>query len=298
VEVRNGAIIEEYTSDIIQMVRLFSELVRLGQSQFLDNRDAAWEWILKYPLHTQVWKGYFEDIHLDPHNQNRDQLSCLETARFILQHPEFDPDWKVHVPTIIKWVHDALDAQPFYSTVPIHEQKFCFHVMGSHTVRYASLCAAWAKASGEAEYQERAIRSFNWATYMANEDGTVNVGIDRPDYYNQCWFTDGYFDNLPHFLDGMAAIPGLAPSSTDHLLSSTSIVRDIQYGSLSVSYPIFDEQASEILRLTFLPTQVRSGAEILPEIQESGNGPGWKQDESSGAVRVMHTASDVEITGK
>jgi hypothetical protein len=42
-----------------------------------------------------VWEGYFEDIRLDPENANRDQLSPLETARYILQtaaiarsHPE------------------------------------------------------------------------------------------------------------------------------------------------------------------------------------------------------------------
>ncbi len=298
VDVRNGAIIEEYTSDIIQMVRLFGELVRLGQSQFLDNRDAAWEWILKYPLSSKVWKGYFEDIRLDPTNQNRDQLSCLETARFILQHPEFDPDWKEHVPAMIEWVRETLGAKPFYSAVPIHEQKFCFHVMGSHTARYASLCAAWAKASGEDEYREKAIRSFNWATYMANEDGTVNVGIDRPDYYNQCWFTDGYFDYVPHFLDGMAALPALALSTTDHLLSSTSLVQDIQYKPLAVNYRTYDEQAHETLRLTFLPTRILSGSEILPQLQVPGAEPGWFQDTPDGVVRVYHSANDVEISGK
>jgi len=297
VDVRNGAVIEEYTSDIIQMVRLFGELVRLGQTQYLDLRDAAWEWIIKYPLRTQIWKGYFEDIRLDPLNQNREQLSCLETARYILQNPEMDPGWKDHVPALIDWVRDTLGAQPFFTAVPIHEQKFCYFVMGSHTARYASLCALWANASGDLDYQERAIRSFNWATYMANADGTVTVGIDRPDYYNQCWFTDGYFDYVTHFLDGMAALPELAPFALDHLLSSTSIVRDISYAARSIRYYTFDERASEMLRLTFQPTSVRSGGELLSEIIEPGSKQGWFFDASSGVFRVLHTAHEVEVSG-
>ena len=298
IDVRNGAVIEEYTSDIIQMVRLFGELVRLGQTQYLDLRDAAWEWIIKYPLRTQIWKGYFEDIRLDPHNQNREQLSCLETTRYILQNPEMDTDWKDHVPALIDWVRDTLGSQPFFTAVPIHEQKFCYFVMGSHTARYASLCALWANASGDPDYRERAIRSFNWATYMANEDGTVTVGIDQPDYYNQCWFTDGYFDYVPHFLDGMATLPELAPSALDHLLSSTSIVRDISYAARFIRYRTFDERASETLRLTFQPTLVRSGGELLPEIPELESKPGWSFDASSGVLRVLHTVHEVEVSGR
>jgi hypothetical protein len=298
IDVRNGAIIEEYTSDIIQMVRLFGELIRIGQTQYTDIHDSAWEWILRYPLRTQVWKGYFEDIRLDPHNQNRDQLSCLETARYILQHRDLDPDWRVHVPMLIEWVRDELSAAPFFTAVPIHEQKFCYYVMGSHTARYASLCALWSEASGSVEYQERAQRSFNWATYMASEDGTVTVGVDRPDYYNQCWFTDGYFDYVPHFLDGMAALPVLAPYTSDHLLRSTSIVQEIHYAPLSVRYKTFDNRASEVLRLTFKPQKVLSGGNLLPETDVMTSDSAWSFDPVVNVVRINHPSNDVEISGR
>ncbi len=101
--------------------------------------------------------------------------------------------------------------------------------MGSHTARFASVAARFAERTGDPTYRELARRSFNWASYMANEDGTVTVGVDRPDYYNQCWFTDGYFDYVPHFIDGLAAMPELADAATDHMLSSTSVVQEISY---------------------------------------------------------------------
>jgi hypothetical protein len=133
---------------------------------------------------------------------------------------------------------------------------------------------------------------------MADVDGTVTVGIDRPDYYNQCWFTDGYFDYVPHFLDGMAALPEMAPSALDHLIGSTSIIQNIRYDPLAVRYRSFDERATETLRLTFRPTSVCSGGELLPEILDLGSEPGWVFDASNGVVRVLHTDREVEISGK
>jgi hypothetical protein len=290
-------VIEEYTADVIQAVRLFDELMRLGDARYAHARQAAWNWILQFPLQTNVWKGYFEDIRLDPEDANRDQLSPLETARYILQNPEADPNWRDDVPHLIEWVRGNLGAAPFYSAVPIHEQKFCWHVMGSHTARYASLCAAWAEISGDTGFRERAIRSFNWATYMASDDGTVTVGIDRPDYYNQCWFTDGYFDYVPHFIDGMAAMPETAPRDSDHLLRSSSVVQRIDYTPLAVRYRTFDANATELLRLTFRPARVLADGVELPEIDRLCDDAGWSFDAELHVLRVRHLGCNVEIRG-
>jgi len=323
VDVRDGRVIEEYTADIIQAVRLFDELIRLGDTKYAAARDVAWNWILQYPVRNGVWKGYFEDIRLDPENANRDQLSPLETARYILQSAViarsavcdeaisksrvgdcFAPlamtkqlDRREDVPRLIEWVRENLGASPFYTAVPIHEQKFCWHVMGSHTARYASLCALWAEISGDASYRERAIRSFNWATYMASDDGTVTVGIDRPDYYDQCWFTDGYFDFVPHFIDGMAAMPETAPRDSDHLLRSSSVVQAIAYAPLRICYRTFDANASEVLRLTFKPARVLADGAELRQVESLRGEPAWSFDAALNVVRVRHSARNVEILG-
>jgi hypothetical protein len=338
VDARAGRVIEEYTANIIQAVRLFDELIRLGDSKYVAARGAAWEWILQYPMQNGMWKGYFEDIRLDPANMNRDQLSPLETARYILQaaviasvlsgaafsaaeskerdEATLAPHASAgvsksrvgdcfaslamtdEVPRLIEWVCENLGAAPFYAAVPIHEQKFCWHVMGSHTARYASLCALWAEVSGDASYRERAIRSFNWATYMASDDGTVTVGIDRPDYYNQCWFTDGYFDFVPHLIDGMAAMPETAPRDSDHLLRASSVVQMIEYAPLHIRYRTFDSNAREVLRLTFKPTRVLADGVVLCEVEELRDEPAWSSDAALNVVRVKHSARNIEILGR
>ena len=297
VAVRDGRVIETYTSDMIQSVRLFDELVRLGLDEYRSPRDQVMDWIRKYPLSNNLWKGYFEDIRLDPENNNRDQLSALETARYLIQHPAADPNWKSTVPGLIGWVRDTFGAPEFFSAIPIHEQKYCYFVMGSHTARFASLCAHWFEVSGDESYREMAIRALNWAAYMANEDGTVTVGVDRPDYYDQCWFTDGYFDYVPHFIDTMASIPTLAPDDSDHMLRSSTVICEISYRSQQITYKTFDPAGSQRLKLTFEPTLLTCGGNALPALSEPGQLTGWYFDKASHLLTVNHDRPTVQISG-
>jgi len=301
VAVGDGAIVEAYTSHVIPAIRLFDELIQLdGESVSLygEARQMAWDWLQRYPMQNNCWKGYFEDIRLDPENNNRDQYSALETARYLLLHPECDAQWQKHARDLIEWVRQTLGGEPFFQAVPIHEQKYCYHVMGSHTVRYASLCALYAKATGDKAYAERAFRSFNWASYMTDENGWVRVGIDEPDYYNQCWFTDGYFDYVPHFLDGMACLPKTAPQAIDRLLSSTSIVQQILYEPLQIRYRTFSKNARETLRLTFTPQTVKSAGQPLSRVEGASQDLGWSFDQGLGLLIVHHDSHDVGIHGQ
>ena len=297
VDVRDGKVVEEYTAHMIPVVRLFDEMIRLGESNFQSSRDQVWEWIKKYPLNNNMWKGHFEDIRLDVENENRDQVSPLETAQYILEHKDQVQDWKSTAKDLIDWVKDTLGATPFYSAIPIHEQKYCFFVMGSHTARFANLCALYAEHSGEAVYREMALRSFNWASYMTNENGTVTVGIDRPDYFNQCWFTDGYFDYVPHFINGMAALPETAPAHEDHLLRSTNIIQNIRYAEHRITYRTNSETGGQRLRLSFEPKQIMADGREIRRVGKLDCQPGWVLGDIPFVVDVQPAAKEVEIVG-
>ena len=297
VNVKDGSIVEEYTAHMIAAVYLFDDLIDLGKSQYQKERDIIWNWIQDFPLQNNIWKGYFEDIRLDPKNENRDQLSPLETARYILEHRSQFPDWQIIVGELIDWVRETLGGQPFFSAIPIHEQKFCYFVMGSHTARFASVCARFAELTGSEKYREMAVRSFNWASYMANTDGTVTVGIDHPDYYNQCWFTDGYFDYVPHFLDGMAALPEMAPDDEDHMLRSTSVIRQILYQPNLVSYCCYDGSGCQRLRLSFQPSDIIVDDKPLPKKQNLDEEPGWSLGNVPYVVDIRPGARNVMIRG-
>lgn len=298
VNVRDGSPVEEYTSRWIPAVRLFDELSRLGVGEYRSIRDQIWAWIEKYPLKNNIWKGHFEDIRLDPGNENRDQVSTLETARYLLQNKDRFPEWQRLVKGLIDWVKDTLGGHPFYTAIPVHEQKFCYFPMGSHTARFACLSALYAEQTGDVAYREQAIRSFNWASYMANDDGTVTVGIDRPDYYNQCWFTDGYFDYVPHFIDGMASLPELAPADSDHMLRSTTVIQDISYQPYQISYRTADSDGIQKFRLTFQPVHILADGKPLAQQKTLGAGPGWVFDPARFMLEIQSGSREVHVTGR
>jgi len=298
VDVRGGQIIEEYSSHFIPAVRLFDELIRLGQGDFRSVRDQVWAWLERYPLKNNLWKGYFEDICLDPGNENREQVSPLETARYILQNKDRFPAAAETVKKLIDWVRETLGGQSFFTAVPIHEQKYCYYLMGSHTARFACLSALYAEETGDPACQEQALRSFNWASYMASEDGTVTVGVDRPDYYNQCWFTDGYFDYVPHFIEGMAAMPLCAPADADHMLRSSSVVQEISYQPCQIAYRTFGAEGTQKFRLTFQPAQVLAARKPLARRALLADEPGWSFDPTLRVLKVRPGAREVIVAGR
>ena len=86
---------EEYTANTIGPIRLFDELLRLktGKTrEYRRARELAWDWLMTYPVRNHVWTQYFEDVLIYPdYRTNLNQYSPLETARYLLQHPELDP---------------------------------------------------------------------------------------------------------------------------------------------------------------------------------------------------------------
>jgi hypothetical protein len=306
---------EEYTAQVIAAIKLFDELGRLGLGGVGDYslaRKTAWEWLMKYPMKNHIWSAYFEDIPIDTDLLNWNQYSPLETARYLLQHPEIDSDWRKDAEGLIAWVERtfAVDvpATEHYRWVQqepvqygqrwganaISEQtQQDMDKMGSHTGRYASVCALFYEKTGDHSYKEKAFRSFNWATYMAHEDGLITEAMAEDNF----WYSDGYGDYMRQFLAGMASVPEWAPPNESHLLYSTSVVTKISYGRDELRYSTFDGDATETLRLAFTPARITAGGVTLAKRTDLRQ-PSWTLDSSTGVVRIRHRgAKDIAIRG-
>jgi len=300
-----GIVREEYASDEIAMVRLFDELVRLNlgdAKQYRSTRDIAWRWLLDVPMKNNTWVQYFEDIPIMDKLWNLNQYAPMETARYLMDHPDTDPQWRAHVAALIAFVEKtfAKDIEGYsgieWGANTISEQLDYDHKMGSHTSRYASVVARWTELESDPESKDKAFRSLNWATYMCREDGVVN---DQPRLDgNGIWFSDGYGDYIRHFMYAMGAQPEWAPSGENHLLRTTSIVREIKYSPSLISYATFDNHATETLRLGFVPKSVAAGDKLLPKRDELGS-PGWTFDPERKVLRIRHDDSrSVKISGE
>jgi hypothetical protein len=97
--------------------------------------------------------------------------------------------------------------------------------------------------TGDGSRKAGAIRRLNWATYMVDVDGKNRY----PE--NDIWLTDGYGDYVRHYLRAMAAAPELAPDDQNHLLRTSSVVKNISYGPDAITYTKFDERSSERFKL-------------------------------------------------
>jgi hypothetical protein len=217
----------------------------------------------------------------------------MRVARWLLTHPEFDPDWKDHVEHLLSWVEltfggdtDKEQGTQWGATV-LSEQQADMVKMGSHTARYGATSALWAEATGDDDARDRAARSLNWATYTCSEDGVVAVGEDKNEGW---WFSDGYGDYIRHFLVAMGTTPEWAPAREIHIVRSTSVVTHVDYAPARVSWTTFDADATETLRLPTRPVTVAMGGVALEERKDLA-GPGYTVRALRGGdyvVRVRH----------
>ena len=280
VHAETGAPREEYSSNVIGALMLFDELGRLAlghPEEYAAARATALAWLLRVPMKNDAWSGYFEDIDIqfEP-GQNPNQYSALRTARWLMAHRDADPAWRDHAAHLLAWaanvfgVDTATERGVQYGALVMSEQAHDMAKMGSHTARFGATGALWAAATGDRAARDLAARSLNWATYTCGEDGIVAVGNDKDQGW---WFTDGYGDYIRHFLVAMGAVPEWAPKRENHLVRSTSIVREIAYRPGRVEWTTFDGDATDTLRLTSRPLGVTVGGAPLAERADlSGEG--------------------------
>jgi hypothetical protein len=277
VNVGDGSVIAAYTSDMFAPVRLFGELMALGQTgggTYQKAQKSVWDWVMNYPIKTNKWSNFYEDVGDLPDNLG--QTVPMETARYILEHPAMDPNYKRDVPALLNWVKTRFGLPTVrYGAPSIREQDCCFFEMSNHTNRYAAVLAQWfgiltdANDAGAAAAREEARACFALSTYSAynqystkgNAINYVGIGYANP------WFVDCYFDYICHFLDGMKEMPELAPSDSDHILYSSSVVQSVSYKAGDISYRTFDHGGREMLRLTFTPSQVLADGKPLDRSQ-------------------------------
>ncbi len=270
VNMRTGETEDAYTADMIFVVEFFDKILAcdttLDKAQVKAKRDLVFNWIMENPVKTGLWSGYFEDVPELLYNIN--QFSPMETARYMLDNPDACKDYKQVVLDLLAFVKGRFGGTVRYGAASINEQDACFYEMGSHTARYGSVLARWAGETGCEQAKKEALATLALAEYIAyNKTSKGNISVNSVGlYWAGIWNSDCYFDYLPHFLEGMAAWPEIIPEGTDHIFSSTSMLKDVEYGPGSVRYTALDADGTERIKLSFKP-EILSGGKPLPKSQ-------------------------------
>jgi hypothetical protein len=256
---------------------------------------------MKYPMHNNVWVGYFEDVQGSMDNMN--QVIPLEFARYLLLHPENDPEWREHARQLMQWVKTT----PKWPKYMVHgamvttEQgsgkEFCCNLPNqccdSHSSRLAAVEALYYARTGDIAYKEAAYRTYNWVTYFQG----LPAGAHAP-FSTQWWFTDEFTDGPRRMMDAFWAAPEWAPAQESHLVGSLSAVTKVVYGAGGVTYSTFDADSTDVLRLNFVPDTIRVGGRAIA-VRKDLKQEGYTFDEATRVLRIRHTSSrDVDVEGK
>jgi hypothetical protein len=247
-----------YTANWTGTLRLFDELIRLKQGKLPAYHSAQAllsAWLRTYPMKNDKWGPFFEDVA----EWSNTEINADTLAWYLLEHPQWDAGWRQDARAILDWTLGTFGTNGWarYGVTPIQEQTV-YRVPGnSHTSRHASVEMLYAEKTGDCAHKAEAIRQLNWATYMVDDDGKNRYPND------DIWLTDGYGDYLRHYLRAMAAAPELAPTGQDHLLRSSSVIQQIEYGKEAIRYRTFAAASRERLRVAFEPASITAGGRRL-----------------------------------
>jgi hypothetical protein len=156
--------------------------------------------------------------------------------------------------------------------------------MGYQTARLGAQYALWYEVSGDAAYKDRAYRCLTYNTYMMQNNGQC---ADGPSETVGQWWSDCYGEAPRMYYGAMGAVPEWAPPDENHLLRSSSVVKSIAYTNDGVNYTTWDAAATEVFRLSSVPTNVLADSVPLPRRDDLAQ-PGWTYDSDSGVLRVRH----------
>ncbi len=255
---RTHQIPASYTTNWTGALRLFEDLVALKQGDakaYGRARDMLAAWLKAYPLKTNKWGPFFEDVPTGMWSETETNADTL--AWYILENPKWDPQWREQAKRTMDWSYAFFANREWedVGAVVINEQTVYQQPGNSHTARHASVELLYAERTGDLNNKEAAIRRLNWATYMVDADGknlyptTTRANAGKPRTGGGIWLTDGYGDYVRHYLRAMASFPELAPEDQNHLLRSSSVIRSVTYGPDSISYEKFDASSTERFKL-------------------------------------------------
>ena len=263
VNMKTGKIVSDYGTNWFGCIRLFDMLIAANTGDvksYKSVRKKVQEWLLQYPVKNGLWVDGHTD-NLTAGTRNLSNMSASNAGLYISDESQFDPGWKTTLPSLIRWteenfVYKSAPGEPstMWGANLVSEQVDFMPKMDYQTARYAAQCARWYAVSGDDEYKEKAYRSINWVTYCNDANGKafespVSKGVNS-------WWSDSYGECPIMFYHVFAAIPEWAPAGENHILYSTSILKDVSYSDKLVKYTAAENVGADYLRLSFKPSTI------------------------------------------
>jgi len=148
---------DTWMNDIGEKIPNWFESARL---YYAYSGDASVMAIVKGLVDHTVEHGYWTDGHTDTNvnsNTYKSNPSASNAKLYLLDHPEFNPDWRTDIPGLIRWTEEnfvfgCAPGEPAtqWGANIVGEQEGFLPKMDYQTARQAAECARWNAVSGDA----------------------------------------------------------------------------------------------------------------------------------------------------
>jgi hypothetical protein len=195
------------------------------------------------------------------------------TSQYMMNRREAFPEWKTDVRNVLSLFLarssvDPASAGGVYSgawAVP-ESSNCCGKSLQYPTMAMASALGRYGALARSEWAREVARRQALISTYDAHETGVVEDAIDGGAVVAGAWFNLAHPWPLHCVMDFLAWQPDvLGAHGENHIMRSSSVVRNVNYGKGRIAYSTFDAApAEDVLRLAFPPTRITADGKPLP----------------------------------
>jgi hypothetical protein len=189
------------------ILRLFDQLVALGENEFAAPRAALWEWIVRQQLPSAegdggLWAEFFEDHHSQT---NRTAWAPLALARyFIERRDQLSPQWQAQARVLIEFVNRNF-VRVRFGVLTCGEQDEDLDPWGGINSTYGAVLAQYSAATGSPEYRRLAEQALTLCLYGVDEDGGPRDSLNNATRGG--WQEDAHTDKIHNIVDALTAFP-------------------------------------------------------------------------------------------
>ncbi len=300
----SGEIFQDRGGAPVFFVEFFEQmLLHEANPAYRRARDQSLAHLIERNVEKGHWSTYHEDVGVKPDTHISAEPLAF-TARYLFRHASEHPEYLAMGRRILRQLDDRLVHTTGHGAAPapaLAEQTSFEHIMPGHTARYGAALAYLYVATGDETTRRRALSALHGVTYMQDEAGMlktffydVKKQTDRG-IEDRVWFSQHLY-SVYHLLECMAVFPELAPAGENHLLDSTTSLRDVSYASGSISYSVM-LPALIRAKLRAAPAFVEVAGQPLRRLERppANNERGWHFDSATGLLTLTHEAGLAQI---
>ena len=263
---KTGEVYEAYTPGIFMAVALFEKMYALtGNLDYKNAQIAAWMWMLRNPVRTNNWSGFYEDIAKG--RESHVYYAPAQTIRLLLRYrtPANQDSYMAHARRLYDFVMDGLAFDDRDMGLLLREQTGYLAATPSSTLSWSMMAAEFFLASGEEKYRFAVLEAMRSVTqYGLKPDGrTHNTMLGGHVYGDKSSWYSLTSPVLRYIYQDMGCLPELAPPGQNHLLRTATEIRDIMYSKEKISYRSLPHSI-ELLKLAARPKEIRIANRTVP----------------------------------